>query len=213
MAVAAKICGINAAPAMRAAIDGGARFVGLVFFPPSPRSITPDAAAELAGLVPAHIRKVGLFVDADDAYLDSAVAAADLDLLQLHGREPPARVADIRARLKRPVMKVVGVAAAEDLAAVQPYLAVADWLMFDAKPPAAATRPGGNALPFDWAILGGRDWPLPWMLAGGLDAGNVGRAVAQSGATTVDVSSGVEAAPGDKDPAKIHTFLEVVHAL
>ena len=211
----AKICGVNSRAAMDAARQGGAAFVGLVFYPPSPRAVTPGQAAEIAGGEPALTRTVGLFVDAGDDEIATAVARAPLDLLQLHGSETPDRVAAIRERFGLPVMKAVKVAEAGDLAAADSYGEVADWLLFDAKPPKELkdALPGGNAVSFDWSLLAGRDWPVPWMLSGGLDAGNVAEAVRLSGARAVDVSSGVERAPGDKDPARIRAFLDAVRGL
>jgi phosphoribosylanthranilate isomerase len=215
MTVGAKICGINDADAMQAAIDGGAAHVGLVFYAPSPRSLDPAAAAELAELVPDAITRVGLFVNPTDAEIDAVLAKASLDMLQLHGHETPARIAELRRHTGLEVMKVIKVAGPGDSAAAEAYLEVADWLMFDAKAPAdlAGALPGGNALVFDWTLLGGEQWALPWMLAGGLDAANVAAAVRLSGASTVDTSSGVEDAPGRKNPSKIKMFLDAVAAL
>ena len=209
--IRAKICGINSPEAMTAAVAGGAAFVGLVFFPPSPRALTPAQAAALAALVPDSVCKVGLFVDPDDDTV--AAAAPSLDMLQLHGSEPPARAAALRQRFDRPVMKAIKVATAADLDTAGAYRDAVDWLLFDAAPPPDAAVPGGNARAFDWSLLAGRRWPKPWMLAGGLDATNVAAAVAASGARCVDVSSGVESARGHKDPALITAFLEAVAAL
>ncbi len=215
MSVDVKICGLSTAEAMTAAVEGGAAFVGLVFYPPSPRAITPEQAASLAALVPQGITKTGLLVDADDATIEAVLKSVPLDLLQLHGSESPERVAEVKARFGLPVMKVVKLRQQGDLEAVAPYLAAADRLLFDAKPPAEMTGalPGGNALAFDWSILAGTTWPIPWMLAGGLTPENVARAVAISGAPAVDVSSGVEDAPGVKNPKKIRAFLEAARAL
>ena len=209
MAVRAKICGINSREALDAAVAGGASFVGFVFYPPSPRALTPAAAGELAAAVPRTVGKLGLFVDDPDERIADVLAKAPLDMLQLHGQETPARVAAIRRHFGLPVMKAVKVAGADDLAAADGYVGVADWLLFDAKPPKEMTGalPGGNALAFDWQLLAGRAWPSPWMLSGGLTPENLGEAVRISGARVVDVSSGVEAAPGQKDPAKIAAFL------
>jgi len=209
MAVRAKICGINSREALDAAVAGGASFVGFVFYPPSPRALTPAAAGELAAAVPRTVGKLGLFVDDPDERIAEVLAKAPLDMLQLHGQETPARVAAIRRLFGLPVMKAVKVAGADDLAAADGYIGVADWLLFDAKPPKEMTGalPGGNALAFDWQLLAGRAWPSPWMLSGGLTPENLGEAVRISGARVVDVSSGVEAAPGQKDPAKIAAFL------
>lgn len=207
MAIAVKICGLSTQAALAAAVRGGARFVGLVFFPPSPRCLDLDRAATLAAQVPDTIHRVGLVVDADDATLDALMAEVPLDMLQLHGRESPARVAAIKARFGVPVIKSIAVAKAEDLEHIASYEAVADWLLFDAHPPAGADRPGGNARAFEWALLRGLSCRRPWFLAGGLEAGNVADAVRASGAKAVDVSSGVEDAPGCKNVAKIDAFL------
>lgn len=213
MAIDVKICGLTTAAAVAAAVDGGARFVGFVFFPPSPRSLTPDAAAALTAAVPAGITRVALTVDADDALLEAIVAGAGIDMLQFHGTEAPARVADIRERHGLPVMKAVAIAGADDIGRARAYEPVADRLLFDARPPEGATRPGGNALAFDWALIRGEVWRVPWMLAGGLTIDNVADAVRTSGAGAVDVSSGVEDAPGVKDPEKIAAFLRFAATL
>ncbi len=212
MVVEAKICGINDAAAMQTAVAHGASFVGLVFYPQSPRSITAGAAAKLAALVPAGVTKVGLFVDPDNAQISRVLDEVPLDLLQLHGEETPERCAEIGRRFGRPVMKVIKVETLDDVETANDYVDVVDWLMFDAKAPAsmADALPGGNALPFDWTLLAGWTWPVPWMLAGGLTADNIATAVAQSGAPVVDVSSGVESEPGKKDPAEIKRFLQAV---
>ncbi len=208
MPVEVKICGIIDEEAMDAAIEAGANYVGLVFFPASPRNVTPDRAAELVEFAPGDVTKVGLFVDPDDATLDAVLTRVRLDLLQLHGHETPERVEAIRLEYGLPVMKVLSVSDAADLDAAEPYLAVADRLLFDAKPPKGAALPGGNAVSFDWSILTGRKWGLPWMLAGGLTPANVAEAVRISGAPCVDVSSGVESAPGVKDAEKIRAFIQ-----
>ena len=210
MAVEVKICGITDEEAMDAAIEAGADYVGLVFFAKSPRNVDPDRAAELVEFTPGDVTKVGLFVDPDDAALDAVLTRVRLDLLQLHGHETPERVEAIRLEYGLPVMKVLSVAEATDLDAALAYQAVADRLLFDAKPPKGALLPGGNAVSFDWSILTGRKWGLPWMLAGGLTPANVAEAVRISGAMAVDVSSGVESAPGVKDPEKIRAFIEAV---
>lgn len=212
MNVQAKICGINDPAAMRAAVEGGAAYVGLVFYPPSPRNLSPRQACGLAGLAPAPVRKVGLFVDPDDATLAAVTMQVALDLLQLHGRETPERVAQIRAGFGVPVMKAIKVGAAEDVEAARAYEEAADLLLFDAKAP-GATLPGGTGQSFDWTLLAGRRWAKPWMLSGGLDAGNVAEAARIAGAPLVDVSSGVESAPGKKDPAAIRAFLDAVRRL
>jgi phosphoribosylanthranilate isomerase len=213
MAPDVKICGLNDPDAVAAAVDGGARFVGFVFFPASPRSVTPFRAGALAAAVPDGITKVGLVVDADDGTLEEILDGVALDMLQLHGNETPERVLAVRARFGLPVMKAVPIAGAADVARARAYEDVADRLMFDARPPVGATRPGGNALAFDWELLAGETWAIPWVLAGGLDAGNLAEAVRISGAPVVDVSSGVEDAPGVKNPDKIRAFLAIAKSL
>ncbi|MCC7271307.1 MAG: phosphoribosylanthranilate isomerase [Alphaproteobacteria bacterium] len=214
MAVQVKICGLNDPAAVAAAVEGGAAFVGFVFYPRSPRAVTPERAGALGAAVPAGIIKTGLFVDADDATIAATIAAARLDLLQLQGHETPARVGEIRRRFAVPVMKALPVATAADVAAADAYLAVADRLMFDARPSTSpGALPGGNGQSFDWGLLAGRHVALPWMLAGGLTADDLATAVAISGARAVDVSSGVEDRPGVKNPAKIRAFLAAARAL
>ncbi len=215
MTTQVKICGINAPDALEAAVDGGAAFAGFVFYPPSPRAVTPTQAAALTAAAPNGITTVGLFVDPDDAALEAALAEARLDMIQLHGHETPERTAAVRALTGRKVMKALGIGTAADLDAAADYADAADWLMFDAKPPTDRddALPGGNAISFDWDLLAGRQWDKPWMLAGGLDAETVADAVRRSGAAVVDVSSGVERARGRKDPALIRHFIDAVHAL
>jgi phosphoribosylanthranilate isomerase len=213
--VAAKICGLKDAAGIDAAISGGARYVGLNFFPPSPRAVTPARAAELAITIPGTVTKVGLFVDPDDGLLRGVLDHLALDLIQLHGGEDPERVDAIKALTGLPVLKAIKVASAADLDGAGDFDGVADMLLFDAKAPKdlANALPGGNGLVFDWNLLAGRRWQQPWMLSGGLDAGNVAQAVTIAGARAVDVSSGVERAPGEKDPAAIKAFLDAVKAL
>jgi phosphoribosylanthranilate isomerase len=212
--VDAKICGIRTPEVLAAAAKHGARWVGLNFYPPSPRSVAPDLGAELARLVPTGLRSVGLFVDPTEDELEAVLGRVPLDMIQLHGSETPERVAEIRGRWAMPVMKAVRIATAEDLAAVSAYEAVADRLLFDAKPPPGVTAlPGGNGLAFDWSILSGRTWSKPWMLAGGLTEANVAEAVARTGATVVDVSSSIEERPGYKTPERVERFLAAVRAL
>lgn len=215
MAVTAKICGINDPEALRLAVNGGASHVGFVFYPPSPRALRPGEAMALAASVPERVQKVGLFVDAKDEEIDRTLFMVKLDILQLHGDEGPDRVRDLKTRTGKKVMKVIKVSAPEHLRRVEPFLRIADWLMFDAKPPQGMVNalPGGNAVSFDWRLLSGRTWPLPWMLAGGLTAENVGEAVRLSGAQVVDTSSGVEDAPGRKSGEKIRAFLKTVSEL
>lgn len=210
-AVAAKICGINSPNSMQAALDGGARYVGLVFFPRSPRNVSVSVAAELSRMARTGTRVVGLFVDPTDDLLDQVTAQVPLDLIQLHGGERPDRVAAIKARFRLPVMKAVKVADKADVDAAASYEPVADLLLFDAKPPSnVSSLPGGNGLSFDWSLLTGRTWQRPWMLSGGLDPANVADAIRATGARAVDVSSGVEERPGLKDPARIKAFLDAV---
>ena len=213
MTISVKICGLTDEAAVTAAVEGGARMCGFVFFDASPRHITPGRAAELTGRVPNGLVKVGLVVDAPDSLLDDVTATAGIDMLQLHGGETPERTAEIRERYGFPVMKVLPVQEPGDVDAARAYENVADHLMFDAKPPQDATRPGGNARAFDWALLKGRTFGLPWILAGGLTAENLAEAVTASGAAFVDVSSGVEDAPGRKNPDKIRAFLTAAKAL
>ena len=215
MAVEAKICGIRDDVAARAAVDGGAAFVGFIFYAPSPRAVSPEDAARIAAGLPAGLGKVAVTVDAEDAALGAILKAYDFDLLQLHGKESPARVAEVCKRFGRPVMKAIPVAGAEDLGRVRDYLPVADRLLFDAKPPKdmKGALPGGNALSFDWTLLAGQDWPKPWFLSGGLDAGNLAEALRITRAPAVDVSSGVEDKPGRKNPAKIAAFLQALAAV
>lgn len=208
-----KICGLRNAAGVTAAVDAGAAYVGLVFFPKSPRNVTIADAAKLAVTVPPGVAKVALVVDADDALLDQITANVALDVLQLHGHETPERVTQIRARYGLPVMKAVGVADESDLADLDIYARVADQLLVDAKPPKDADLPGGNGLSFDWRLIAGRRWPVPWMLAGGLTPDTVGEAIALTGATQVDVSSGVETAPGVKDAGKIAAFCAAARAV
>jgi phosphoribosylanthranilate isomerase len=212
VSVEAKICGISDAEAMRMAVAAGAAYVGLVFYPPSPRNLTAKQACGLASLARAPVKKVGLFVDPDDATLAAVTMQVALDLIQLHGRETPERVAAVRAGFGLPVMKAIKVGSAEDVEAARAYEDAADLLLFDAKAP-GARLPGGTGQSFDWTLLAGRTWRKPWMLSGGLDAANVAEAVRVTGARIVDVSSGVESAPGRKNPAAIRAFLDAVGRL
>ncbi len=207
-----KICGLRDVAALKAAVDAGAAYVGLVFFPKSPRNVSIDEAASLAQAVPVGVAKVALVVDADDRLLDAITAQVPLDILQLHGHETPERVSEIRARYGLPVMKAVGVADESDLAALDAYAQVANQILVDAKPPKDAALPGGNGLAFDWRLIAGRRWPVPWMLAGGLTPANVGEAIRLTGTTQLDVSSGVESAPGVKDAALIAAFCAAARA-
>ena len=207
MDIAIKFCGLTRPQDVTAAVAAGARYVGFVFFAKSPRHLTLEQARAMALAVPAGTAKVALTVDADDAELDGLLARVPVDILQLHGHESPARVAEVRMRFGLPVMKAIGIADADDLAQIDHYHGVADQLLIDAKPPKGADLPGGNGLAFDWRLLAGRKyWTRPWMLAGGLTPDNVAEAVRLTGARQVDVSSGVEAAPGRKDAGRMAAF-------
>jgi phosphoribosylanthranilate isomerase len=205
--VRVKICGLRTAADVAAVARSGAGYAGFVFFPKSPRHLTLTEARVLAVDAPEGLCKVALTVDADDAALDALIEAVPLDMLQLHGAESPARVAAVRARYGLPVMKAVGVADEGDLADLLDYSLVADQLLIDAKPPKGAVLPGGNGLAFDWRLVAQRRWLRPWMLAGGLTPENVADAVRLTGARQVDVSSGVERAPGFKDADRIAAFV------
>ncbi|MDZ4136652.1 MAG: phosphoribosylanthranilate isomerase [Paracoccaceae bacterium] len=205
--VRVKICGLRHAADVAAVVSAGAAYAGFVFFAKSPRHLTIEQARGLALLAPAGLAKVALTVNADDAALDAIMDGVPLDMLQLHGSETPERVAEVRARYGLPVMKAIGVADEGDLAALMDYSLVADQLLIDAKPPKDAALPGGNGLSFDWRLLVGRKWLTPWMLAGGLTPENVAEAIRLTGARQVDVSSGVESAPGVKDASRIVAFV------
>lgn len=202
-----KICGITRAEDLSAAAKAGARYAGFVFFPKSPRHLSIETAKALALDAPLGVARVGLFVNPDDAALDAVLDQVPLDIIQLHGSETPARVAEVKAHSGLPVMKAVGIAVPADLDALWDYGLVADLLLVDAKAPPDAALPGGNGLAFDWRLLAGRRMLKPWMLAGGLTPANVAEAVRLTGAPMVDVSSGVEAAPGIKDSALIRDFV------
>lgn len=202
-----KICGLSQPAHIHAAVEAGARFLGFVFFPKSPRAVTPEVASDLAALVPVGVARVGLFVNPDDAWLAQVLAIVPLDIIQLHGAETPERVAQVKEQFGLPVMKAVGISGPDDLGQLTDYGLVADMLLVDAKPPKDADLPGGNGLAFDWRLLVGRHWLCPWMLAGGLTPDNVAEAVRLTGAPVVDVSSGVESAPGIKDSQLIADFV------
>lgn len=212
MPVTAKICGLSTPETLDAAVAQGAAQVGFAFFPPSPRTLTFAQAAGLAGRVPNRVRKAGVFVDPDDALLDAAIAAGRLDILQLH-KTTPDRAAAIRARTGREVWAAVAVKTRLDLAPAAGFAGAADRLLYDAKTPDSAALPGGMGLRFDWTLLQGHAHPLPWALSGGLTPDNVVEAIRVTGATAVDVSSGVESAPGVKDVDKIAAFLKAVAVL
>lgn len=205
----AKICGLSTAATLDAAIAGGASHVGLVFFPPSPRNLTPEVAAGLATRMPDGVRRVGVFVDPDDGLLDAAIGAGRLDSIQLH-RASPARSAAIRTRTRLDIWAAVPIRTRADLDGARRFVGAVDRLLYDAKTPDGAALPGGMGLRFDWGLLDGFAHPLPWGLSGGLDAANVGEAIRRTGAALVDVSSGVESAPGVKDVDKIAAFLQAV---
>jgi phosphoribosylanthranilate isomerase len=208
MSVLVKICGLKTPEMLDAALDAGADMVGFVFFPASPRHIAAmDRARALGARVEGRARKVALTVDADEGPLEEIVENLRPDMLQLHGHESPHRVERLRSYFGLPVMKVLPVAEARDLDAVWSYREVADWLLFDARPPKEATRPGGLGKPFDWNLLKGVDVALPYMLSGGLTPENVADALRITRAPAVDVSSGVERAPGEKDADKIRAFI------
>ncbi|MCH7554411.1 MAG: phosphoribosylanthranilate isomerase [Proteobacteria bacterium] len=215
MAISAKICGVTTPDAVAAVIAGGASHMGLNFYPPSPRYVSPADAAALAAETPGEVCTVGVFVDADDHTLGAALDAVGIGLLQLHGDETVERVAAVRARFGVPVMKVIRVAGPADIALAGAFAEVADWLLFDARAPAdmVGALPGGNALSFDWRLIAGSSWPVPWMLSGGLEIANLAEAVSVSGARLVDVSSGVEDRRGHKSPAMIKAFLARVAGL
>lgn len=212
MSLLVKICGLSTRETLEVALDAGADMVGFVFFPPSPRHLSLEAGRDLGRQVKRRALKVALTVDADDATLDDIVDALSPDILQLHGKESAARLRDIRQRFGRPVMKAVPVATAADLAVLPGYAAVADRILFDARAPKDATRPGGLGAPFDWHLLENLDLELPYMVSGGLHADNVAEALRVTRAGGVDVSSGVESAPGVKDPEMIKAFIRACRA-
>jgi phosphoribosylanthranilate isomerase len=207
MATKVKICGLKTEAALEAALAGGADYVGLVFFPPSPRNVTPAAAKMLAAKARGRAKIVALMVDPDDALIDTVLAAADPDLLQLHGEETPQRVREIHDRWGKPVMKAIKVETSEDARTADDYRGAADLVLFDARAPEDSTRPGGNGAPFDWRVLLGIEHRMPYVLSGGLTPDNVAEAIRITGAAIVDVSSGVESRPGEKNPDLIRRFL------
>jgi len=212
MSLLVKICGLSTRETLDVALESGADMVGFVFFPPSPRHLGLEMARELGKQARGHAAKVALTVDADDATLENIVETLRPDLLQLHGKETTARVRDIKARFGLPVMKVIAVETAADLAALPGYAAVADRILFDARAPKGATRPGGLGTVFDWYVLENLDLRLPFMVSGGLTADNVTEAVRVTRAGGVDVSSGVESSPGVKDPELIRNFIRAARA-
>ena len=204
-----KICGINDPAAMDAVVAAHADYAGLVFYPPSPRNVGLQDASLLAERSGSQIKRVGLFVDADDGSIGDAVSAGRLDALQLHGSESPARAAELRARFGLPVWKAIAVAGPGDVERASQYAGAADLILFDAKTP-KGTLPGGMGLSFDWSLLAAYRGSLPWGLAGGISPANVAEAIRKTGAPLVDVSSGVESEPGVKDPDRIAAFANVV---
>jgi phosphoribosylanthranilate isomerase len=214
MSIAMKFCGLTRPEEVSAAAEAGAVYMGLVFFEKSPRFVSFGTARELATLAPPGLAKVALTVNADDAMLDALLDVVPIDILQLHGAESPERVMEVRTRTGLPVMKALGICGADDLARIDTYSEVADQLLIDAKPPKDAILPGGNGLTFDWRLLAGRKyWTRPWMLAGGLTPQNVAEAVRLTGAKQVDLSSGIESAPGVKDAAKMLAFAAALDGL
>jgi phosphoribosylanthranilate isomerase len=207
-----KICGLKTPDTVAAALDGGAGHIGFIFFAKSPRYVAPQEAGRLRAAARNRALAVAVTVDADDAFLDEIVSAMAPDMLQLHGRETPARVAELKARHGLPVMKAFAVSEAGDLDAIRPYLGVADRFLFDAKPPKGAELPGGNGIPFDWRLLDGLDGDLDYMLSGGLDARNIAAALDLVNPPGIDISSGVETAPGVKDPTLIREFLALARS-
>jgi len=213
MSIDVKICGLKTSEAVDAAVYGGAKMLGFVFFAKSPRHVTLDEAAALLARVPDGVTKVALLVNPDDGEVDAIGRQLPFDMIQLHGSETPERVAEIKAISGLAVMKAIGIEAADDIARAHSYEAVTDRILLDAKAPRDADLPGGNALSFDWGLIAGETWQKPWLLAGGLNAENLTEAVKTSGATFVDVSSGVEDAPGRKSITKIRAFLELAKSL
>ena len=206
--VSVKICGLATVDDVHACAQACANYMGLVFFEKSPRNISIPAARELALAAPLGLAKVALVVNPSDAELDAITQTVPLDMIQLHGKETPERVAQVKARYGLPVMKAVGIADGDDLPKLESYFGVADQILVDAKPPQGGELPGGNGLSFDWRLIAGRRWPCPWMLAGGLIPDNVAEAITMTGATQVDVSSGVEDAPGIKSSDLIQKFVQ-----
>ncbi len=203
-----KICGLKEPEHVAAACEAGASYLGFVFFEKSPRNVAAELARDLAVDVPVGVAKVALTVNADDQALDHILGRVPIDILQLHGSETPQRVAEVRKRYGLPVMKALGIADASDVAKIDQYGSDADQILVDAKAPKGAALPGGNGLAFDWKLVNRKYWPCPWMLAGGLTPENVALAIKMTGARQVDVSSGVETAPGQKDAELIRRFIQ-----
>ena len=207
MALTVKICGLKTPEALEVALESGADLTGFVFFPPSPRNVPLPAARRLGAQVNGRAGKVALTVDASDEFLTSIIEALKPDMIQLHGSEPPERVHVVRSRFGLPVIKALPIAQRDDLSPIRLYANVADRILFDARAPQDATRPGGHGRAFDWTLLRGIDPKINFMLSGGLDPTNVAQALAVTGAPGVDVSSGVERKPGEKDLDKIRAFI------
>ncbi len=210
MDLTVKICGLRTPETLHAAIEAGADWVGFVFFPKSPRHVSLDEAKALAPVVAGRAKKVALLVDPSDGLMADVIAALQPDFLQLHGHETPERVSEIKQRFGVPLIKAVGIADQDDLTRAGAYESLVDWMLYDAKPPKQAVLPGGNGVSFDWTLLKETGKQHHFMLSGGLDAGNVANALAMTGAAGVDVSSGVESAPGIKDPERIKAFMTAV---
>jgi phosphoribosylanthranilate isomerase len=203
-----KICGLTSENSIKHAVTAGADYIGFVFFSKSPRYVTFSQAADLTALIPESVIKVALVVDPNNTLLSDMVKHVPIDMIQLQGRESPQRVREIKELTGLPVMKAVGVSEPADLEIIDSYATVADQLLIDAKPPKGSILPGGNGLAFDWKLMSGKTWDVPWMLAGGLNAENVVEAIRMTGTAQIDVSSGVEKAPGDKDPDKVTLFIQ-----
>lgn len=212
MTLDVKICGLKTEEALAAALDGGASHIGFIFFEKSPRHVEPDQAGRLREAARGRADVVAVTVNADDAALDAIVAAAKPDILQLHGAESPERVAEVKARYGLPVMKAFAIREAADLEKIAPYRGVADRFLFDAKPPKGSDLPGGNGVSFDWELLAALDDGVDYMLSGGLNAANIGAALNAVSPRAIDISSGVESAPGEKDPDLIRNFFRAVRA-
>ena len=208
-----KICGLSTQAGITAALTGGADWLGFVFCAESPRAIDSACAQTLFQTIPENTGKVGLVVNADDAFLDALISAVPLDMIQLHGDETPARCRDIKARFNLPVMKAIGIETHKDLAQIADYESVCDMILLDAKPPRGTAQRGGHGQGFDWRVVAGYPWRKPWMLAGGLSADNIHQAVAESGAMAVDISSGIERIKGVKDPDLIRDFLKIAKSI
>lgn len=212
MSARIKFCGLTKAEDIQAASDIGAAYVGFVNYPKSPRYVGPEAARALALTVPPGIAKVALMVDPSDAALEEYLARVPIDMVQLHGAETPERVGEIRQQTGLPVMKALGIAGPDDIVKIAAYSRVADQILVDAKAPKDAALPGGNGVSFDWSLLAQVTWTVPWMLAGGLTVANVAKALRITGAQQVDLSSGVERVPGDKDPVEMARFAKAISA-